>query len=190
MYRCFGRYAAVLALCLAPAASAQDRDGDRDRERGQNYGRVSRIERGTAIPIRVEESIDVERRDNRVYPGIVDQDVRGENGRIAILRGSRVELVVRVSPDNDLILDLDSVVVRGERYAIKTDANRVESRRDDSLVGAIAGAISGQQPRGRAVRVARGTVLTFRVERPLDMGVPDRGEDRDGRHYHDGDGRP
>jgi hypothetical protein len=28
-------------------------------------------------------------------------------------------------------------------------------------------------------------VVTFRLERPLDMGVADRGLTRDGRHYHD-----
>jgi len=49
------------------------------------------------IPVRVNESIDVERKDNRVYYGIVDQDVRGDNGRIAIPRGSNAELIVRAS---------------------------------------------------------------------------------------------
>jgi hypothetical protein len=27
--------------------------------------------------------------------------------------------------------------------------------------------------------------VTFRVQRALEMGVPDRGSTRDGRHYHD-----
>ena len=45
-----------------------------------------------------------------------------------------MELVVRVAPDNDLILDLDSVTVDGQRYALRTDPNRIESRRDDSLI--------------------------------------------------------
>src|SRR5947199_4133892 len=97
------------------------------------------------IAVRTNESIDVERRDNRVYTGIVDQDVRGDNGRLAIPRGSNAELIVRVRPDNDLILDLESVVVNGQRYAIKTDPNRVQSQRDNSLVGAIVGAIAGGQ---------------------------------------------
>jgi hypothetical protein len=29
--------------------------------------------------------------------------------------------------------------------------------------------------------------MTFRLQRPLDMGVADRGIMRDGRHYHDYD---
>jgi len=92
---------------------------------------------------------------------------------------------VRVARDNDLILDLESVVVNGQRYAIKTDPNRVESIRDNSLVGAIVGAVNGGQARGRAVRIPRDSVLTFRLDRPIDMGVADRGVTRDGRHYHD-----
>src|SRR5947209_2336824 len=101
----------ISALCLAPLGFSQDRDRDRDR--------VTTLTRGTVIPVRTNEAIDVERSDNRVYTGITDQDVRGDDGRLAIPRGSRVELIVRVSHDNDLILDLDSVEVRGQRYAIR-----------------------------------------------------------------------
>jgi hypothetical protein len=174
---------AIIMGLLVPMASAQDRDRMTDREQPTN--RLTRLERGTVIPVRTNEAIDVERRDNRVYPGIVDQDVRGDNGRLAIPRGSQAELIVRVRPDNDLILDLESVVVNGQRYAIRTDSNRVPSQRDNSIVGSIVGAISGGQAQGRAVRIPRNSVLTFRLERPLDMGVTDRGVTRDGGHYHD-----
>lgn len=139
------------------------------------------------IAVRPNESIDVERKDNRVYYGVVDQDVRGNNRQLAIPRGSRVELIVRVERDNDLILDLESVTVNGQRYAIETEANRVESSRDNSLVGAIVGAVNGGQVRGRTVRIPRNTLLTFRINRPLVMGVGDRGIDREGQHYHDYD---
>lgn len=173
--------AMIAALSLLPTASGQDRDRMRDRDRDV----ATRLVPGTVIPVRINEAIDVERRDNRVYPGIVDQDVRGGNGRLAIPRGSRAELIVRVARDNDLILDLESVDVNGQRYAIRTDPNRVESQRDNSLVGAIVGAISGGQAQGRAVRIPRNSVVTFRLGRPLDMGVVDRGVTRDGWHYHD-----
>jgi hypothetical protein len=145
---------------------------------------MTRIEPGTMIAVRTNETIDVDRKDDRVYTGTVDQDVRGENGRLAIPRSSTVELIVRVAPDNDLILDLDSVILNGQRFALKADPNRLESRRDNSLVGSIVGAIEGGQVRGRAVRVPRQSVLTFRIDRPMEMGVADRGYDRDGRHYH------
>jgi hypothetical protein len=169
----------IAALCLSSLTASAQPDY---RDRG-----FTTIERGTIIRVRLNDTIDVDRQDNRVYTGMVDLDVTGADGRVAIPRGSNVELMVRVAPDNDLVLDLDSVVVDGRRYAIRTDPNRIESRRDNSLVGSIVGALSGVQLRGRAVKVPRDSVVTFRVERPLDVGVPDRGYDRDGRHYHDYD---
>jgi hypothetical protein len=90
-----------------------------------------------------------------------------------------------VARDNDLILDLESIMVNGQRYAIKADPDRVESERDNSLVGSIIGAINGGQVQGRAVRIPGGSLLNFLIQRPLDMGVADRGIMRDGRHYHD-----
>jgi hypothetical protein len=173
--------AIMTALFLPGAASAQDRDQGSDRDRD----RMTRIEPGTIIPVRTNETIDVDKRDNQVFTGIVDQDVRGNNGRLAIPRGSTVELIVRVTADNDLVIDVESAVVNGQRYALKTDPNRQESKHDDSLVGSIVGAIQGGQARGRAVRIPRDSLLTFRLARPLDMGVADRGTTRDGRHYHD-----
>jgi hypothetical protein len=173
------------ALFAAPMIQAQDRDRDFNREGPREGDRITRILSGTNVTVRTDDTIDVERRDNRVYTAIVDQDVRGDDGRLAIPRGSRVELIVRTARDNDLILDLESVTVNGQRYAIRTDPNRVESERDNSLVGSIIGAINGGQAQGRAVRIPRGSILNFRVQRPLDMGVADRGIMRDGRHYHD-----
>jgi hypothetical protein len=188
------RFIGSLALSvsfLTIGASAQDRDRDRDRDRdadrywdAQN-SRYTQLLPGTMITVRPSEAIDVERKDYRVYTGVVDRDVRGSNGRLAIPRGSTAELIVRVQRDNDLILDLESVTVNGQRYAIKTDANRVESGTDNSLVGSIVGAINGGEARGRAVRIPRNTPLSFRLDRPLDIGVPDRGVTREGRHYHD-----
>ena len=169
---------------LGLPVSAQDRDrGYRERD---ERVRFTRILPGKMVVVRTNETIDVERRDYRVYAGIIDQDIRGDNGILAIPRGSTVELMVRVTPENDLIIDLESVVADGERYAIRTTQKRIESLpTDDSLVGSIIGAINGVETRGRTVRIPRDTVLTFRVVRPLDMGVPDRGTMRDGHHYHD-----
>jgi hypothetical protein len=178
MLNAFCVSAALIAGLCVPAAIAQDRDRDRDAYR------MTRIEPGTMIAVRTNETIDTDRGDHRIYTGVVDQDVRGENGRIAIPRGAPVELAIRVAPDNDLILDLESVVVNGQRYGIRTDPNRIESKKDNGLVGAIVGALQGGQVRGREVRVPRDSVLTFRLERPMEMGVEDRGYDRDGHHYH------
>jgi hypothetical protein len=183
------------ALCMLPAASAQqnpdrDRDSDRGRDHDRDRDRATRIEPGTVLAVRTNQSIDSDRRDYQVYTGIVDEDVRGDNGRLAIPRGSIVELIVRVAQDNDLIIDLESVTVNGQRYAIKTEPNRQESNRDDSLVGAVVGALNGGETRGHAIRIPRDSLLNFRVRRPLDVAVADRGRDRDGRHYHDPPNNP
>lgn len=165
----------ALALC-APMAVAQDQDhGDRDRERE----RMTRIEPGTQIVVRTSDRIDADRRDDRIYRGIVDQDVRGENGRMAIPRGSPVELKVRVTPDNDLILDLEAVSVNGERYGLRADADRIEAKHDDTVLGTILGTVAGVEVRGRAVRVPRDSRLTFRLERPLEVGRLDEHRDHD-----------
>jgi hypothetical protein len=177
----------ISALCFSSLALAQDRDrdGDRDHYHDRDRDRITTLVPGTVIPVRTNEAIDVRKGDYRVYTGIVDQDVRGDDGRLAIPRGSNVELMVRFARDNDMILDLDSVMVNGQRYAPATDTKRVQSQLDDSLVGGIVGAITGGQAQGQAVRVPRDAVVTFRLRRPLNMGVPDRGVMRDGRHYHD-----
>ncbi len=159
----------ITGMMMAPATVfAQDRDRDRDRDRwDRDRDRVERVEPGTTIPIRTNESIDVNRSDDRFYSGTVDQDVRDERGRVAIPRGAQVQLVVRVARDNDLVLDLESIRVGGERYSVRADANRVESQK--SVAGSILGAVTGGEVRGRAVRVPRDSVLMFRLERPLEI---------------------
>ena len=116
---------------IALALPAQDRDQN-DRDRPQ---RLTRIEPGTTIAIRTSEYIDSDRADGRVFRGSVAENVRGENGRIGIPREAPVELIVRAQADNDLVIDLDSVVVDGQRYAIKTDANRIDAGRSRDGVG-------------------------------------------------------
>ena len=51
--------------------------------------------------------------------------------------------------------------------------------------GAAAGATEQMITRGRSVHVPAESLLTFRLERPLTVGVPDYGVDREGVHYHE-----
>ncbi len=172
-----GTAAVALALCV-PMAVAQDQDhGDHDRDRERE--RMTRIEPGTQIVVRTNERIDADRSDDRIYRGIVDRVVLGENGRVAIPQGSPVELKVRVTPDNDLILDLEAISVNGERYGLRADADRIEAKHDDSVLGTILGTVAGIEVRGRAVRVPRDSQLTFRLERPLEVDRRDEHRDHD-----------
>lgn len=58
-----------------------------------------------------------------------------------------------------------------------------------ALAGAGAGAGGEVLTHGRTVRVPAETVLTFRIDQPLELGrgaySRDNGYDRDGHHYHD-----
>ena len=51
--------------------------------------------------------------------------------------------------------------------------------------GAAAGAGTQVLTRGSNVKVPAESLLTFRLEQPLQMGVADTGATRNGRHYHD-----
>ena len=83
--RIVGGIAAMLVLSLSAVASAQ-------------YGRsnqpITRLDPGIRINIRTTEQIDARQVDYRVFTGIVEQDVRGTDRRLAIPRGSTVELIV------------------------------------------------------------------------------------------------
>lgn len=184
-------FTVVLALALSPISSFAQ-GGDRDRYADRNHDRgVTRLEPGLSISVRTNESIDARHVDYRVFTGTVDRDVRGEDGQLAIPRGSTAELMVKDGRPGEMILDLESVTVNGQRYAVRTNTETVGTAgppRSD-IIGSIVGAITRGEARGGEVRVPRDTPVTFRLERPLDVGVADRGKDRDGHHYHDYYGR-
>jgi len=131
---------------------------------------ISRVEPGTNLAVRTNDTIETHSRDGRVYYGRIVDDVLGTDGQVAIPRGSDVELIVRRARDNDLILDIESITSYGQRYAIDTQAQRLESsdregvganRRTGEFVGGgavlgtILGAIAGGG-KGAAIGAAAG----------------------------------
>ncbi len=92
------------------AINAQD-----NRYRDYDHDRLVRLDPGTDIPVRLTQRIDVNQQDNRIYSAVVERDVPDADGRLAIPRGAAAELIVRVTPDNDLVLHLQSVTVDGQR---------------------------------------------------------------------------
>jgi len=56
-----------------------------------------------------------------------------------------------------------------------------------AIAGGGAGAVGQTVTRGRDVNVPAESLLTFRLDKSLRVGGPDRGRDRDGVHYHDYD---
>jgi hypothetical protein len=158
--------AAAIAMLVTPAlASAQ----------AWNY--VDPVPAGTTIQVRTTEAIDSQTMDGRIYSGIVENDVRDAQGNLALPKGATAELVVRRGPDNDLVLDLDSVTVQGRRYGVDATRNRISGGGIDirnsgiganketarnvgggAVLGAILGAVIGGGDAAAAGAVAGAAV--------------------------------
>ena len=171
-------FAAALLLAgatVAPTLAQRSNDWDWDG----NYQRLARINPGTFVTVRTTQAVNIDRRDDRAYSAVVDEDVWDDYGRLstpAIPRGSRVDLVVRSASDGDLLLDLDSIYAHGQRYTvtaaperIETDNARPRDREDTAayigggaLLGTIIGAIAGGG-KGAAIGAAAGAATGYGV---------------------------
>ncbi len=192
------------------------------RPRGQGPGRRSStgsLAPGTTIMVRTNERIDTRKLDGRVFSAVVQTDVLDAGGNVAIPRGSEAELLVRSATNRELTLDLDSVIVNGERYAVSADTEVLSGGQKagigsnqrtakfvggGALLGTLLGAIAGGGQgaaigaaagagagagtqlltRGSAIRVPVESILTFQLDQTMQIGIPDRGVNRRGRHYH------
>ena len=132
------------------------------------------IDADTTLKIRTTEAIDVKTADGLIYRATVDEDVLDRNGEVAIPEGSAVELMARKSAD-EMTLDLESVTVNGQRYAVLADpstvgttgqlgagARTIGANKDTAvyvgggaLLGTIIGAIAGGG-KGAAIGAAVG----------------------------------
>jgi hypothetical protein len=132
------------------------------------------IDADTTFVVRTSEAIDVKNADGLVFAGTIEEDVLDRNGDVAIPAGSTVELLARKNGD-EMTLDLDSVTVGGERYAVLADSNTVGTsgrleagastigaNRETAtyigggaLLGSIIGAVAGGG-RGAAIGAAVG----------------------------------
>src|SRR5687767_2099960 len=134
----------------------------------------STIDADTTFVVRTTEPIDVKTADGLVFTGIVEEDVLDRNGSVAIPEGSTVELLARKMGD-EMTLDLESVTVDGDRYAVLADTSTVGTggqlgdgirtlgaNRDTAtyvgggaLLGSIIGAVTGGG-KGAAIGAAVG----------------------------------
>jgi len=132
------------------------------------------IEADTTFVVRTTEAIDVKTTDGLVFTGTIEEDVLDRNGEVAVPQGSTVELLARKNGD-EMTLDLDSVTVNGERYAVLADtstvgtsgqleagARTIGANRDTAtyigggaLLGTIIGAVTGGG-KGAAIGAAVG----------------------------------
>jgi hypothetical protein len=148
---------------------------------------------GTQIQVRTDQPIEMHTWDRgRIFHGVIARDVEARDGDVAIRRGSPVELIVRQTGPDQLVLDMESVTVNGKRYALDTSGpnfNGDQYRNGGGLLGNIVGAVTGGQvqvvTRGNEIRVPQGAMITFQLEAPLHVvDWRDPGYDRDQNHYH------
>jgi hypothetical protein len=119
---------------------------------------------GSEISVRTNEPIDSETAtEGQTFDAQVTRDAKDANGDIVIPRGSNARVVIRSASKggrfrgaSDLVLDLQSVAIRGKHYTIETadvtkqgksgvGANRrtAEYTGGGAALGAIIGAIAG-----------------------------------------------
>ena len=132
------------------------------------------IDAETTLVVRTTEPIDVKTADGLVFRGTIEEDVLDRNGDVAVPVGSTVELLARKNGD-EMTLDLESVTVNGQRYAVLADpstvgtagqlesgARTIGANRDTAtyigggaLLGTIIGAVTGGG-KGAAIGAAVG----------------------------------
>ena len=152
-------------------------------------GWAATVPPGTEITVTPDQGVNVSKWDRgRIYPGHVANDVLARDGRVAIPRGAYAEMIVRQTGPNELVLDLESVTVGRNRYALDTSGpgfNANNYNNGGGIIGNIVGAIAGVETRGQTIRVPAGSLLRFHTEAPLRVvDWPDPGYTERGYHYH------
>jgi hypothetical protein len=120
-------------------------------------GNYSIIPSGTQLAIRTNQAIDSKTSTvGQTFSAVMYADVLNSAGAVVIPKGSDVTLVIRKASASDLVLDIDSLVVAGQRYAVSTsdlekkgaegigaNARTAEMVGGGTAAGAIIGAIVG-----------------------------------------------
>lgn len=116
------------------------------------------LPQGTDIKVRTDTTIPANPAKGAVYSATVANDVMDQSGVVAIPKGARARLVAVPSPDGkDMTLDLRSVTVGSQRYAITAPGEKQTARAGGlgantrtakyvgggAAVGAVLGALLG-----------------------------------------------
>lgn len=154
---------------------------------------------GTEIKVRTDQAIKGTTADaGKNFPATVSQDVKDNTGKVIIPRGARAQLKV-VSENKQAALDLNSVTVNGQKYAVvspaaqtgQVGANKTTAKYagGGALAGAVIGAIAGggkgaaiggvlggvagagtqYVTRGRKLNVPAETELSFKLAQELNL---------------------
>lgn len=166
----------------------RQRDDNRDN-RGYDQSRMERVvlAAGTEVVVVTNERINARNAvEGQTFSAQIQENIRDNDGSIAIPRGSDARLVVRQMENNgDLILDVDSITVEGRRYRVSTSDQELDSQRGGNrrigelagggaVLGAIIGAIAGGG-KGAAIGAGAGAgagAMTGIITRGKEVRVP------------------
>ncbi len=132
---------------------------------------VDTLAPGTEVTVRTNEPIDISTWDRgRIYRGELARDLRATDGDVAFPRGTAVELTIRQIGEHDMVIDLESILANGRRFAVDTTGQVYNTRDRQSvgdngrtakyvgggaIIGSIIGAIAGGG-KGAAIGAAAG----------------------------------
>jgi hypothetical protein len=132
---------------------------------------------GTPIQVSAGELVDVATADRgRMYPVDVESDVYSSDGDLVIPRGTYGEMIVRQVNPGRLTLDLESITVNGQRYALDTagpdfNINQEPYNSSAGIFGNIMGPAPGTQGtviyEGDRFRVPSESRIEFHLQQPL-----------------------
>jgi YmgG-like glycine-zipper protein len=171
--------ASGVAKSSAPAASAPDaHENHYHPEKTAIQTKTFVVPVGTEVPVRTEETIDSGTAvEGQTFAAEIDSDVRDANNDVVIPRGANAQIVIKSASKggrfrgaSDLVIDLQSVSIGGQQYALSTtDVAQTgkdgvgENKRTakyvggGAAVGAIIGAIAGHG-KGAAIGAGSGAV--------------------------------
>jgi hypothetical protein len=112
---------------------------------------------GTEIKVLTDTAIDIKVPSARKYSATVREDVLDANGKVAIPRNSRAQLIAEAVDKNEISLAIHSVTVNGRNYVISTTSTTRSGQKEGigknkrtamwvgggALAGTIIGAIAG-----------------------------------------------
>jgi outer membrane lipoprotein SlyB len=161
---------------LGSSADSGTNDPFYSGSQGSDSSRSVLLPAGTEITVMNNENIDSSTAsEGQAFSADVTENVKGENGRIVVPKGSEAELVLRrvgeqgkVSGNSELALDLQSVRVNGRRYTVSTTDIEKKGKEGigankrtatmvggGAVLGTLIGAIAGGG-KGAAIGAATG----------------------------------
>jgi len=113
---------------------------------------VDRVPSGSEIAVRTIDSIDAKHpSDSRIYKASIERDVVDRSGRVVIPRGADAELIMRDASEQDIVVDLESVTVNGQRYVVSAPSETVSATAEREREGVGKNSRTGKYVGGAAI---------------------------------------